>query len=709
MPENDQINPYHITPAQLQWQDNDVPCASQFDDIYFSTNNGLKETEYVFLRHNQLAERWQLFKSDEFNSEESNSEEKPIFTIAETGFGTGLNFLAAWRLWSQTAPLSAQLHFITTEKYPLTKQDLKRALTAWPELAEWSKQLIDQYPPLIPGHHLLAFNDNRVQLHLLLGDANNSLQQLLTTDRLDVNLRQAFSVNAWFLDGFAPAKNASLWNDELYQLMARLSAPNATVATFTAVGDVRRGLTACGFDMRKAPGFGQKRDMLCGRFNSNDNTVRLSSSTPPSSHRTKGIKAPWAHTPKTPTGRTAAIIGGGLAGVTTAYALAQRGWQVTIIERDTKLAQGASGNPQGMLYTKLSPEPGVLNQFTLSSYLYALHYYRQLVSENIITQEMFDFCGVLQLTHTEKEQKLHQQLQSLFSSQSEWVQFVDRSQVSKIAGIACDYAGCWFPQAGWISPPDLCRQLANHPLIKTLTLTEAIRLERVHHQPQAQWQIHTVSEEGPTIADIVVIANSRDAKHFQQSQQLPLKSIRGQITLLPTSRETEQLKTVICHEGYLTPAINHHHSLGATFDNGDTNIEIRVEDHQRNVESLRQVQPQWLSSTINLNELEGRAGLRCTTPDYMPIVGPLHQHEQFLVDYAGLRKNAHRNIETPGSYYPGLFINVGHGSRGLTSTPICSQLLANLIDNAPPPLPRQLLQALNPARFVIRDLIRNKV
>lgn len=209
----------------------------------------------------------------------------------------------------------------------------------------------------------------------------------------------------------------------------------------------------------------------------------------------------------------------------------------------------------------------------------------------------------------------------------------------------------------------------------------------------------------------MVIANSRDALQFEQSQSVPAKAIRGQITLLETSEVSSSLKTVICHEGYVTPAINNTHNLGATFDNGDTDTSTRLEDHQRNLDSLQRMVPSLLSEhqAIDANTLSGRAGLRCTSPDYLPIVGPLHNQQQFLEDYALLRKNAHSDIATPGSYYPNLYINIGHGSRGLTSTPLCSELIAAMICAEAPPLPRHLVTALNPARFVIRDLIRNKL
>ncbi len=700
---NNPNSPYHLDCAKIEWQPGDIPTALDYDDIYFNPQQGLQETEYVFLHHNHLQQRWQHLARKE-------ADKRTVFTIGETGFGTGLNFLATWRLWQQSAPKEGHLHFVSVEKHPLQAEDLQRSLRAWPALQTFSEQLIAQYPILVPGHHVLTFDQGRVTLHLLLGDALECLEQLRSSNRDELAIASKQRINAWFLDGFAPAKNPSLWNDELYTLIAQLSAAGTTLSTFTAVGAVRRGLAKQGFNMDIVKGFGKKRDMLKGVFEQH---------IPQATITRKGVKAPWYFNNHSVTGNHVAVIGGGLAGCNSAYAMARRGWKVTLIERQAELAQAASGNPQGMLYTKLSPQPGQLNHFTLSSYLYALRYYQQLVAMQILPAEQLDFCGVLQLAITDKDKKLYQQLQQGFANQNQLVQFVDARQASNLAGLNLDHPGWYFPQAGWLSPPALCQSLACHPNIDTHYNSEALAL----NYTDQQWHIRV---SGTTLkqADAVIIANSRDAQQFTQTQTLPLKTIRGQITLLDSgtgsSSPLTSLKTVICHEGYITPAINngHHHdahdhkqhSLGATFDNNDCDTGLRAEDHQRNLHSLQQAIP---SISDHINQLDpqtlaGRAALRCTSPDYLPIVGPVHKQQQFLLDYAALRSNAHREISRCGDYYPGLYINVAHGSRGLTSTPLCSELLAATINSEPAPLPRALSQALNPARFTIRDLIRNK-
>ena len=228
----------HYSPAKLEWRDGQ-PYASAFQDVYFSSDNGLLETDYVFLQGNALQSRWQTLKTLHF-------------TIAETGFGTGLNFLSAIKLWLEVAPATAMLHYISTEKHPLSLQDLTSALALWPTLAEFSDHLLENYEKLLQGNQALDLFQNRVRLSLLVGDATTQLRQIHE------------AVDAWFLDGFSPAKNPDMWQTELFQQMARLSAIDSTFATFTSAGHVRRNLAAAGFNTQKRAGFGKKREMLQG-------------------------------------------------------------------------------------------------------------------------------------------------------------------------------------------------------------------------------------------------------------------------------------------------------------------------------------------------------------------------------------------------------------------------------------------------------------
>ncbi|MDP2152674.1 MAG: tRNA (5-methylaminomethyl-2-thiouridine)(34)-methyltransferase MnmD [Methylotenera sp.] len=241
---SDNSNPHSGTedstmPAQLVWQDG-LPYSTKFQDVYFSSDNGLLETEYVFLQGNDLPTRWK-------------QADLKHFTIIETGFGTGLNFLCAAKLWLATAPKHAVLHFISVEKYPLNLNDISAALILWPELSELSTPLIHQYDTLMNTTSISLYN-YRIQLSVHIGDATEQLTRITNI------------ADAWFLDGFSPAKNPEMWHSGLFLEMAKHARPSTTFATFTSAGDVRRGLINAGFKVNKRSGFGKKREMLCGEF-----------------------------------------------------------------------------------------------------------------------------------------------------------------------------------------------------------------------------------------------------------------------------------------------------------------------------------------------------------------------------------------------------------------------------------------------------------
>ena len=228
---------------RLNQQGQPQPYSTIFDDVYYSSDNGLLETDYVFLQGNHLKQRWQTLPNNSF-------------TIIETGFGTGLNFLCATQLWLQIAPQNAVLHFISTEKYPLSLQEITAALQAWPELNHLSQPLLAQYEAGLKQS--IQLFDDRVRLTLLIGDATDSLSKMTTP--------ATTLADAWFLDGFSPAKNPDMWQPALFGQMARLSNADTTFATFTSAGMVRRGLQTAGFQVNKQTGFGKKREMLTGRF-----------------------------------------------------------------------------------------------------------------------------------------------------------------------------------------------------------------------------------------------------------------------------------------------------------------------------------------------------------------------------------------------------------------------------------------------------------
>ena len=650
--------------ADLTWTDDGQPFSAAFADVYFSRDSGLEETRHVFLHHNRLAQRWAALPAGS------------AFCIAETGFGTGLNFLCAWQLWDRLAPPGCRLHFVSTEKFPLSRDDLQRALALWPELRTWSAQLLDQYEDLAGGWQRFRFGGGRATLTLLIGDLHETLPQLEAT------------VDAWFLDGFAPAKNPDMWRPQLYQQMVRLSAAGATVATFTSVGEVRRGLQAAGFTMYKVKGYGRKREMLAGE---------LAQPNPPP------WSAPWYARPGAAAARrTAMVIGAGLAGCSTAYALAQRGWSVTVIERHPSEAQEASGNPQGILYCKLSAHPTALSRFVQASYAYCLRVLRQRLT---LDGSSWDACGILQLTADEKDAA---RLQAIAGNgyPASFLRWVDATEASEVAGVTLARGGLHFPGGGWVHPPALCRALLDHPDITLLPCHEAMQLR----QQPGGWEALDAAGHTLARAEAAIVCAAADSRRFSPTEHLPLKAIRGQITHVPATPASRALRSVLCAEGYVSPARGDEHHVGASFRFDRIDCAPSVEENRSNLELLPSLSGNFAEAvevaSLDPARLQARAALRCTTPDYLPVVGPVVDAATFKARYAVLRKDAARQLDTPAPWLEGLYVNAAHGSRGLLSAPLSGELIAAWLENEPLPLPRPVAEAVHPSRFLLRELIR---
>jgi tRNA 5-methylaminomethyl-2-thiouridine biosynthesis bifunctional protein len=697
----------------IRWNDKGHPLSAQFDDIYFSTENGLAETRYVFLQQNKLKARFLALKNDD------------NFIIAETGFGTGLNFLAVAELWQQTAVTDAQLDFISVEKYPLDKPSLQRALALWPELAPYSEALLAAYPTIITGFHRIHLPHN-ITLTLIIEDATLALQQLLispiTLALPNVELRQWRGVDAWFLDGFAPAKNPDMWRPELFTLLGKLSHATTSLATFTAAGIVKRGLTEVGFSLEKIQGYGHKRDMLRGVYNGeNTNCDNLAHTAVRLPKRGKQPTATWAAIAgyrAVQKNASIAIIGGGIAGCHTAYSLAQKGYKVTLYEKGKHLAIGSSGNAQGVVYAKLSAHQEALGDVNLYSLLYAQDLYQRYWSTTQHENNSGEACGVLQLSLTSELQAAHQKIAARFTDHDSAITYLSPTAASQIAQTPLAYPALFFPKSGWINPSRLCQWLTEHDNITVISNTEisdispAQPADSVSHHPQ--WllskRINGMTSEKIKV-DVVIIANAQDALHFSQTRSFPMKTVRGQVTHYPASTTSSALATAICGQGYIAPGMNGIHCLGASFNLKVTNTALNPEDHRQNLHNIAQQAPALFEPTgladNDYHELAGRVGFRCTTPDYLPLVGGVPIESEITSQYQLLKKDACNIIHHAGHYYPNLYINVGHGSRGLAYTPICAEIIASLVHGSPPPLPQTLLQKLSPTRFFIRKIIRS--
>lgn len=582
-----------IVPAAIEWHEG-RPWSARYGDGYFSRDGGPAEAHAVFITGNRLEPRFAALAPGE------------QFTIGETGFGTGLNLLLATDRFRALAPPGARLALLSAELHPLAAADLKRLLQGLPALAESAGALLAGYPPPVPGRHRIQLADN-VTLDLMLGDA------------LAMWHEQRAAIDAWFLDGFAPARNPAMWTPALLTELGRCSRPGCTFSTFTAAGAVRRALGAAGFEVRRVAGHGAKRHRLEGAW--------------PGTWRPARIR----------TGRVC-VVGAGLAGATTARALAERGWQVEV--RDPAgIAGGASGNRAGVIYTTPSGAWTVQNRFYQASYLHALRVFDRY---SIASRGIGRLDGLIQwIVGTRQRRKLDAAWQS-----GRWpdalIDVLDDQRVR-------------LPGAGWLQPPAWCAHLLDHP---------AIAFER-----------RVAERPGRQSADAVVVC-AGPASGALTGFELRLRNIRGQITELRATAASRAWREPQCHDGYLLPAVDGVHVIGASYDPDSIDLSPRDEDNTANLQRLARHLPQsWAALGGKSIEIAGaRVGIRCQPRDYLPAVGPV--------------PGTHND---PG---PALWVNAGHGSRGITGTPLAAELIADRL-SALPGLPDPALEAaLDPARLL---------
>jgi len=442
--------------------------------------------------------------------------------------------------------------------------------------------------------------------------------------------------------------------------------------------------------MRRTPGIGHKWEILRGAF------IGLPENTPASTD-TK----PWFARPPRHTGEHKAIvIGGGLSGCASANSLARRGWQVTLMERHERLAKEASGNPQGILYMKLSAHGTTLSQLIVSGFGYT----RRLL-EQLQRGRDWDDCGVLQLGFNEKEAERQAQLASAFPAAL--VHLLDQPAAQALAGVELAHGGLFYPEGGWVHPPALCHYQALHANVQIMTHHDVLQLNKVGDQWHA-----CQGDQLLASAPVVILAGAAEVKRFPASSGLPLKRIRGQITQLAETPASSVLKTVVCAEGYVAPGRLGEHTLGASFDFHNEDLSTTPAGHQSNLDLLEEISPDLKqrlgNEQLDPQTLQGWAAFRCTSPDYLPIVGPLSDPEQFASAYAVLRKDARQTPDTPCPWLSGLYVNSGHGSRGLITAPLSGEILAAWINNEAQPVPRAVAEACHPNRFALRALIRGQ-
>lgn len=619
----------------IEWLADGTPYSPRYGDRYRSELGGLAQSREVFLRGCGLPAAWAG---------------RPQWCVLETGFGLGLNFLVTWEAWKADAQRPRMLHFVATEAHPASAADVLRAASSHPELIPLAEQLHAQLWGLLPGTHRLVFEHGQLLLTLCIGDTAAVLRG------------QDLLADSVYLDGFSPAKNPGMWDTATFKAVARCCRRGSRIASWTVARTVLDGLQQCGFEVQKITGLPPKRDNLQGVFNPRWEP-RLAAGAAPALPAVPG---------------SCVVVGAGLAGAATAASLARRGWRVCVLDAHAAPAGGASGLPAGLLVSHVSPDDSLLSRLSRSGVRATLQQAQALLRPGTDWQD----SGVLE-----------RRLDGSSGLPADWPE-TGRAWSRPASAVQLHNIGsgpaaaCWHQRAGWVKPARLVSALLAQPGIKWRGSVEVTRLER---EPSGGlWQVFGSQGQMFEQADLVVLAAGYACGTLLQ-HPLPLQAIRGQVSWglqpaelngggaavpvfpdFPVNGHGSFLPGVPTDEGpiWLTGA-------GFTRDRNDKLIE--PQDQLDNLARLQVLLPNvaaHLAADFQQGAVRAWAGVRCASPDRLPLVGPVDPSQQ-----------------------AGLWINTAMGSRGLSFAVLCAELLAARLHHEPLPLDKRMAQALSAQRF----------
>lgn len=611
-----------LEPARLEFDDTGTPFSARHQDVYHAREGALRQARHVFLQGNRLPERWHGQHS---------------FTVCETGFGLGRNFLALWQAWRDDPQRCGRLHVLSFEAHPFTRADLAAASRGLPSSLEvLARQLVHAWPVLLPGVHRLEFDAGRVTLTLIFG-------------RIEQTAREAQAgVDAFFLDGFAPDKNPEMWSPALFGQLVRLARPGATAATWCANGSVRRALRDSGFIVSKAPG-------LAGKWQMTRAVLRPGLG--------RGTTAQQAG--------PVLVVGAGLAGAGIAHALALRGCEVQVVDPRLTIGRGAShlGHLAAGLTPLVSRDDDQRARLSRAGVLRALHRW----------QELPEFArprrtGTIELFRDASQEKERRLTLETLQFPKEWVAWLDPAELSKRSGLALERSGIYFADGQLVRPEPLLEALFDHPRIRC----QPLGIERLQAL-ESGWLAH--AQEGPPIeAATVVLANAADAATLLATcielAELPkLRSgwrVAGQVSYFRSEVSGHDPDTVLSGEGYWLPQVDGINVGGSTYLRDALRSGVTRSGHgdiAAHVADMLDVGADTVASW--LARPDGWAGWRAVVAGRLPVFGPVPARQ-------------------------GLWLACAYGSRGLTWSALAGDLLGAALMGEPQPLERSLQGAVAP-------------
>lgn len=653
--------------TNLIWRDGQ-PFSEMFDDIYYSSNegeniSGEREFNHVFFKNNGLPERWQTGND---------------FVIAELGFGSGLNCLLTIRAWLQHLADTKQtkcLHYIAIEKYPLSAETIVTLISRYPELKTLCDELVENYPPAVETSHSRRLFDGKVVIHYKFMDVFAALKD------------EQFHVDAWYLDGFTPARNTDMWSQALFLKLAQNSNQGARCSTYTAAGFVKRNFMAAGFEVTKVPGYGKKREMLVAVYKGAEKKAF--------NYKDR----PWFRLPEPPVVKRkhATVIGAGIAGLSAAYALIRRGWQVTIIDRHEAVAKEASSNPVALVYPRLSINNKFDTDFYIAAYYHALYELDKLQS-NSPQQFWFD-TGLSQVMDKTRITEIINRFEFNQDVLSISERSINSNDVNQKEKVVVD-----IKKAGVVMPGVLCETIKAKCGDK-LTIKQAT-VEQIK-PVDGGWQCLADSQLIDE-AEILIVANGVSLNALGGLISFPVEEIRGQVVALRANTLSQAMVSSVNAEVYLTPSINNFHYLGASYTRGNDNAAIDADDTAWLLKKLADnVTAEVVADVFSqLDCVDAWVGFRAMSKDRVPIVGGVPDASFYHAEYADI---CHGNVIKSylgAQYMNGLYVTSAHGSRGFTSSFLAAEIIASQIQGEPAPVAKRIVDYLSPSRFIVNQCKR---